>query len=476
MVPLQVKLLHHTMRYVMSRNTPTSRLVLALTVLLSACSADVPTAAWRPADAPLDVSAAAPVAGTLAAVLSGNAQAVDAAPTLVPVGAPLPPFVEARLYAIANTAIHDALNGVRPRYDRYADTGPVDQGAHPVAAALTAAHDAIVGAAPGAQVSTDAWYAAEMANLAGQSGLPAGIAVGQRAAAAILARRASDGTAGGGVAPYTPGHAPGDYQFTFPFNTPGFDFFGTGGFADASVWGISVTPFLVPSTSHFRSRAPYGAATNSDAVLTNGYTRDFNEVKALGCVGCAARSAEQTRIANFWIENSPTAWNRIARTLVSANTLNAWDAARLFALLQMGEFDVYATTLESKYHYNFWRPVSAIELAGTDGNPSTSPQAGWQVLAFPTPPVPDWPSAHASAGGAASVIVREALGRASGPFTATSTTLPGVSRGFPSLADAARENAVSRVYVGFHFREAANEGLEQGRAVGRFVSRALAPR
>jgi membrane-associated phospholipid phosphatase len=460
----------------MSRSRPTIRILAgALAALLTACSADSSTAALHPGDPLLDVAGAFPTTSARQAVLSGNAQAIAAAPSLVPPGAPLAPFIEARLYAIANIAMHDAINGIRPRFARYADAGPVMRAGHPAAAVLTAAHDAIVGGAPGSQASTDAWYAAEIAALAGQSGLAEGIAVGQRAAAAILVRRANDGTAGGGVAPHIPGKAIGDYQFTFPFNTPAFDFFGTGGFADASVWGTSVTPFVVPSTSHFRSRPPYGAANNTAAVLTGAYTRDFNEVKALGCAGCPARSAEQTDIANFWVENSPTAWNRIARTLVANHTLNAWESARLFALLQMGEFDVYATTLESKYHYNFWRPVTAVEQAGTDGNPATSPQAGWQVVAFPTPPVPDWPSAHASAGGAASAIIRDVLGRATQPFTATSTTLPGTTRTFSSVAEAARENAVSRVYVGFHFRQAVDEGLHQGLQVGRFVARALPP-
>ena len=210
------------------------------------------------------------------------------------------------------------------------------------------------------------------------------------------------------MAPYTPGTSPGDYQFTFPFNTPGFDFFGTGGFADASIWGATVTPFVVTSTSQFRAARPYGAASNSAAVQTAQYTRDYNEVKAIGCAGCAARTATQTEIALFWLENSPTGWNRVARIVVDQRNLDAWEAARLLALLQMEEFDAYATNLESKYYYNFWRPVTAVALAGSDGNPATSPAAGWEVLAFPTPPVPDYPSAHAAAGGTAAAII-EAL-------------------------------------------------------------------
>ena len=184
----------------------------------------------------------------LLAVRSGNEQGVLAAPTLVPPGVPLTPFIEARLYAIANVAMHDALNAIIPRYARYADAGPTDARANPAAAVLTAAHDAIVGAAPGATVAADAWYSAAIGAVQG-AGVAEGIAIGHRAATAILTRRAADGVAAGGVAPYFPGTDPGDYRFTAPFDGPPFSFIfpGTGGFADASVWGSTVTPFVVQS-------------------------------------------------------------------------------------------------------------------------------------------------------------------------------------------------------------------------------------
>jgi hypothetical protein len=412
----------------------------------------------------------------LAAVLSGNEQSIAAAPSLVPPGAPLAPFIEARLYAIANVAMSDALNAVTPRFARYADTGPINRDANAAAAVLTAAHDAIVGADPGAQSATDAWYVSEMAALTGTAGVADGVTVGHRAAEAILARRVTDGVAGGGVGPYHPGLNSGDYQFTFPFNTPGFDFFGTGGFADASNWAGTVTPFVLTSVSQFRPGPPYGAASNTAAVLTSSYAADFNEVKALGCVDCAARTPTQTEIALFWMENSPTGWNRIARVLAERQKLDAADAARLFAVLQMGEFDAYTSSLEAKYYYNFWRPVSAVALAGSDGNPLTLPAAGWQVLAFPTPPVPDYPSAHATAGGNAAAIIEALVPGNERPFATTSGSLAGVTRTFASVAAAAEENALSRIYIGYHFRQATKVGMAQGRAVGNYiVTHALRP-
>ena len=411
----------------------------------------------------------ADVARALDAVFAGNAQSIAAAPSLVLPGAPLAPFIEARLYAIANVAMHDALNAITPRFTRYADTGPIDRDASVAAAVLTAAHDAIVGADLGAKSGTDAWYAGEMAAISGTEGVAAGVSIGHRAAAAILARRATDGVAAGGVAPYSPGTNPGDYRFTFPFNTPGFDFFHTGGFADASNWAATVRPFVLTSASQFRPGPPYGAASNAAAVRTRRYTADYNEVKALGCAGCAARTSTQTEIALFWMENSPTGWNRIARVVARQQNLDAADAARLFAVLQMGEFDAYTSSLEAKYYYNFWRPVTAVALAGSDGNPLTSPVAGWEVLAFPTPPVPDYPSAHATAGGNAAAIIEALVPGRSRAFATTSGSLAGVTRTFSSVAAAAEENRLSRIYIGYHFRQATKVGLAQGRAVGNYI-------
>jgi len=441
-----------------------------------ACDPDSsPSRITQPADPPLQASAVrqrlshADAQAALTSVLAGNEQAVVSAPALVPPGAPLAPFIEARLYSIANLAVHDALNGIIPRFARYADTGPLVPDANAAAAVIRAAHDAIAGADPVAQPAVDSWYANRIAGLAGSDGLASGVALGARAAAAILAMRANDGVAGGGVAPYTPGPNPGDYQFTPPFNTPGFDFFGTGGFADASQWGSTVTPFVLTSTSQFRAPPPYGAASNAAAVLTPLYTADYNEIKALGCAGCTARTAEQTEIALFWKENSPTGWNRIARAVADQRNMDPWDAARLLAVMAAGEFDAYTASLESKYFYNFWRPVSAVALAGTDNNPETTPAAGWEVLAFPTPPVPDYPSAHSTAGGAGAAII-EALVPGKVAFSTTSRSLPGVTRTFASVSQAARENADSRIFIGYHFRHATDVGIAQGRRVGAYVA------
>ena len=147
--------------------------------------------------------------------------------------------------------------------------------------------------------------------------------------------------------------------------------------------------------------------------------------------------------------------------------------ARLYAALNAAIADAYTTSLESKFYYNFWRPITAIQKADTDGNPQTIADVTWEP-AFATPPVPDYPSAHSAAGGAAAEVIEAFVGKGR-RFTHVSTTgpisgVPGAeTRSFISVQKAANENAYSRMLVGIHFRRACTAGLEQGREIGRFV-------
>ena len=198
---------------------------------------------------------------------------------------------------------------------------------------------------------------------------------------------------------------------------------------------------------------------------------DVNEIVVLGKANGSARSTDQTAVAFFWYEGSSFAWNRIARTLASG--LSLLQHARLYAALNAAMSDAYSTSLESKFYYNFWRPLTAIRAANTDGNSLTTNDPYWEP-AFVTPPVPDYPSAHAAAGGAASEVIEAFVG-GNRPFQHTSTTAPIAgpdatpTRSFASTEDAARENAFSRMLVGIHFRRACVVGLALGRNVARYV-------
>ena len=210
-------------------------------------------------------------------------------------------------------------------------------------------------------------------------------------------------------------------------------------------------------------------------------------MKALGGDGVttpSARTADQTEIALFWVESSPLQWNRIARTVAAATRLDLWENARLFGLLNMALADGYIGTFDTKYHYNYWRPVTAIRSADTDGNPRRAPTRRWTPLVT-TPPIPDYDSAHAVEGGAAAQVLKrffgtdhialhdlqpDAAGRADlhrrvACHAPLRQLLPGGGR-----------ERISRILVGFHFRKAVDEGIEHGgRIADRAVDRFLLP-
>jgi hypothetical protein len=275
-----------------------------------------------------------------------------------------------------------------------------------------------------------------------------GIEIGEAAAAVIIAQRASDDPFGRLNTPYTPGSGPGAYQPTPPL----FIVLGAG-------W-TKVPTFVLKSNDQFRAPIPYSSLRSLE------YTMDVNEIQALGKATSADRTADQTAIAKFWYENSSFGWNRIAQTLSAARGLSRAENARLFAALNCALADAYLASFDSKYLYNFWRPITAIRAGSTDDNPLTIEDATWAPL-MNTPPIPDYPSGHSAAGGAASVVIAAFVGDEN-TFVHTSTT--GIApRTFQRLSDAATENAFSRMLVGIHFRRACTVGLEQGRAVGKYV-------
>jgi hypothetical protein len=208
------------------------------------------------------------------------------------------------------------------------------------------------------------------------------------------------------------------------------------------------------------------------------YTADFKEVKSLGgddVTTPSARTADQTEIALYWWESSPLKWNRIARTVSVDRGLNLWENARLFGLLNMALADGYVAMVDSKNHYNYWRPVTAIQAAGTDGNPGTAGDPTWAPLR-PTPPNQDYVSGHSIEGGAGAEVLKQFFGTDAIGFHDCSETLPAgstcrdaspVFRSYTSFSQAADENALSRILIGFHFRKSIEEGTDYGRKIGR---------
>jgi len=414
------------------------------------------------------------------AVIAWNANAGDAA--LAACIAPLDnPLHESRMYAMMHIAVHDALNAINRRSEPYAYDGHARRRTSPEAAVTAAAHDVLVPTigqipAPFPQTCGDAGVASVEADYtAALTAIPdgpaktRGLAVGKAAAAAVLTLRASDGSDTPLLDPgYPQGTAPGEYRFT-----PGTPF------AFAPGWA-HVTPFVLRRAEQFRPDAP-------PPIDGERYTADFREVKRLGGDGVTTpteRTAQQTEIALFWWESSPLGWNRIARTISTDKRLDLWESARLFGLLNMALADGYIGSFDTKYHYNYWRPVTAIRAADTDGNPRTSADPTWTPLVT-TPPIPDYDSAHAVQGGAGSTVLKRFFGTDRIGFTTCSLTLPAgstctdpspVTRSYASFSAAAQENGISRILVGFHFRKAVEEGIEHGDRIGDLaVDRFLRP-
>ena len=189
----------------------------------------------------------------------------------------------------------------------------------------------------------------------------------------------------------------------------------------------------------------------------------------------SARTPDQTEIAIFWYESSPLGWNRIARTVSEPRGLGLWENARLFALLNFVSADGYIANFDSKFHYNYWRPITAIRLGDMDGNSDTIGDSGWTPL-LDTPPIPDYASGHSVQGGAMSEALRLFFGRDNISFSTCSTTLPAgstcndpspVTRSFTSFSQAAAENGQSRILVGIHFRKAVTEGIKHGEKIAQ---------
>jgi hypothetical protein len=379
------------------------------------------------------------------------------------------PLHESRLYAMMHVAIHDALNAInrhsRP-YAFYLMGSPTASADAAVASAARNVLVPILGQIPFSPeclqagiASAEADYAASIAAIPNGLAKTEGILLGQASAAAIVNLRAGDGSDTKLVDPaYPQGTNPGEFRFP-----PGFNF------AFAPGWG-KVTPFVLNHGSQFRPGPPYHVGSRK-------YAQDFNEVKAYGGDGVSTpslRSPDQTQAGLFWIESSPLGWNRIARNVSASRGLGLWENARLFALLNLAIADGYIGSGDTKYHYNFWRPVTAIHNAGTDGNPDTVGDLGWTPLQF-NYPTPDYDSAHSVAGGASAEVLKEFFGNDRISFTTCSLTLPPgqrcsdpspVFRSYSSFSQAANENAFSRILIGIHFRSAVEEGTQHGRKIG----------
>jgi hypothetical protein len=253
---------------------------------------------------------------------------------------------------------------------------------------------------------------------------------------------------------------------------------GAGGvpLCDPTVWVGNAKPFIMKSSSQFRTPGPY-------ALSSPEWAADFNEVKSLGKVDSVTRNADQTHAAAFWQTNPAANYNALARRFIDAFSLDVSDSARMLALMDLSAADAIINTWNDKYHYNFWRPITAIHKAASDGNAATEPDPEWTPLfntslpssigglgpALSTPPYPDHVSGATSYASASMNALASFFGSDEMPFFLTSSRFPGEQRAFNRFSDVTNEIVEARIWAGIHYRNADVQAADLGRNVARYV-------
>jgi hypothetical protein len=371
--------------------------------------------------------------------------------TISTIGAAAPVAGPGRLieYSMVHIAMHDAVQAIQQRFETYSPgitpaTGSV------IAAAAKAAHDVLVNRFPAQTATLDTAYSNYLADhqIASNDG---GIAAGAQAAAAIIQGRVNDGA--------YPVPAPAFFGSTEPGQWRPTVFTATGEPAPMAVsWMATTRPFAVLHASQFFAPTP-------PRLTSSRYTRDYNEVKALGRDVGSSRTPEQTAIAVFHSSNTLVLWNQTLRGLADRYANNVGDSARLFALVNMAMADAAITTWQSKIQYNVWRPDTAIQLGDTDGNRSTVGDPTWRPL-FPNPNYPDYTSGANSLSGAATEMLRLFFRTDRVNFSMIGPTS---SRFFTAFSDAAREVVEGRMLMGIHFRFADTTARSRAMRVARWT-------
>ena len=390
---------------------------------------------------------------SLAAAAPARADVVTdwSAITISTIGAGAPVAGPGRLieYAMVHIAIHDAVQAIQQRFETYS-SGITPTTGSVIAAAAKAAHDVLVNRFPAQTATLDATYSAYLAANQIAANDP-GISAGAQAAAAIIAGRQGDGTYPVPAPIFMGGTGPGEWRPTV------FDAAGAPT-PMAVAWMATARPFAVRHSNQFFAAKP-------PRLTSREYTRDYNEVKALGRNVDSTRTPEQTAIATFHSGNTVVLWNQTLRALADRYVTNVGDTARMFALVNIAMADAAMTAWQQKIQYNVWRPDTAIQLGDTDGNRSTVGDPTWRPL-FPNPNYPDYTSGANSLAGAATEMLRLFFRTDRVPFSMVGPTS---SRFFTRFSDAAAEVVEARMYMGIHFRFANTAARSSANRVARWV-------
>jgi hypothetical protein len=354
-------------------------------------------------------------------------------------------YTAQRMMGMVHAAMFDAVNSIEHRYRAYLVQLPADAATSKEAAAAAAAAAvlATIDAKTAGEMKTDlGTYLASIPDGAAKSD---GIKLGEAVAAKVLAARANDGSDAPDA--YRPRTAPGVYVPT--------------AITAASMWP-DLKPFAMAKGSQFRPNPPISLESKEWAT-------DYNELKDYGGQNSAKRTAQQTETARFWLMAGPPAYHPFARELVTAKQMSVVDSARFMALVAVGLNDALIAVFDAKYHYNFWRPITAIRNGDIDGNSATDREATWQPIDN-TPMHPEYPCAHCILSGSVAGVIKTALGSVDIPEIAISSrTAPGVTHRWTNMTAFAEEVANARIWAGFHYRFSTRVGTGMGLQIGEYI-------
>jgi hypothetical protein len=360
----------------------------------------------------------------------------------------LPPQAE-RAIACMHVAMFDAVNSIDPRYQPYRVSLTTPKTTSKEAAAAVAAASVLASLFPQDANELDAAIEAAAGAVPEGAARAEAVRLGKEVAAKTVADRHGDGADAPDA--YRPKTRPGVYVPT-PITA-------------SSMWP-KVRPFAMKSPSQFRPEPPIALASPQWAT-------DYNEIKALGGKSSKQRSARQTEDAQFWLVTGPASYYPIARQLVAARKMDLLDSARFMALASTALADSFIAVFDAKYHYDFWRPITAIRNGDTDENAATELEATWQPIDN-TPMHPEYPCAHCISSAALAMVIEGVLGSADIPeVSMTSATAPGVTHRWKNVWAYADEVAEARIYAGFHYRFSTRVGQDMGRKVGQLAVQSL---
>jgi hypothetical protein len=355
-----------------------------------------------------------------------------------------PPPAE-RVIAMVHVAMFDAINSIDRRYRPYLVQLPAAPTTSKEAAAAAAAGTVLAALNRETAGEMRGAMAVYLAAIPNSDAKAEGIKLGESVAAKILEARANDGSAAPDA--YRPKTRPGVYVPTA---------------ITAVSWWPNVKPFALTSGAQFRPQPPI-------SLKSEQWAAEYNEIKALGGRTSTKRSPRQTEDARFWLATGGDVYYPVVRSLAAAKKPSLIDNARLFALVSVARFDALVAVFDAKYHYDFWRPITAIRNGDIDDNPATDRDPTWQPIAD-TPMHPEYPCAHCILSGSMTGAVETLFGTADVPeISTTSPTLPGVTHRWTNMRAFDDEVAQARIWAGFHYRFSTVVGADMGRKIGEYV-------